>query len=468
MTRTDLAIIGAGPAGMEAAATAREAGLSVLLIDEQPEPGGQIWRAIERNTTHRPDSLAFLGPDYAAGRARTERFRSSGAGYWPSAMVWHLDSPPEGEKTVVVAWDGVTRQVQARAVLIATGAMERPVPVPGWTLPGVMTIGAAQTLLKSSGLYPDAPLVLAGCGPLLLLFAAQCQAAGIPVAAVLDTTPPGAAMRGLPFLPQALLLGWRTLLKGHRLMRVLARSGIPVYRHVRELEAHGTEHVERVRFVSGGQPVELEATTLLLHEGVVPNPQLTRLIGCEHRWNVAQRCFHPVLSDRGETSVPSVFVAGDGGGIGGALAAEHAGRIAALEIAEELGAVNRPSGDIEIVKARDHLRAEMAVRPLLDALYPPPAWIGKLDGDVPVCRCEDVSARAVRGAAVDGAPGPNQAKAFLRAGMGPCQGRMCGLTVTEILADAHDKKPDEIGYYRIRPPIKPVTVGELAALDGPD
>ncbi|WP_193170239.1 FAD-dependent oxidoreductase [Nisaea nitritireducens] len=467
MTRTDLAIIGAGPAGMSAASTAREAGLSVLLIDEQPEPGGQIWRAIERNASTRPEALAFLGPDYADGAARADRFRASGANYWPSSMVWHLDCPEEGDKTLLVAWDGVTRQVQARTVLIATGAMERPVPVPGWTLPGVMTIGAAQTVLKSSGLYPEAPLVLAGSGPLLLLFAAQCHAAGIPVAAVLDTTPSGAMLRGLPYLPKA-LFGWRSLLKGRRLMRVLAQSGIPVYRQVEGLEALGAERVEHVRFRSGGKAVKLEATTLLLHEGVVPNPQLTRLIGCEHRWDRAQRCFHPVLSDRGETSVPGVFVAGDGGGIGGAIAAENAGRIAALEIAEDFGAVNRPSGDIEIVKARDNRRAQMAVRPLLDAMYPPPAWIGKLDGDVPVCRCEEVSARAVRGAAADGAPGPNQAKAFLRAGMGPCQGRMCGLTVTEILADAHGKEPDAIGYYRIRPPIKPVTVGELAALDGAD
>lgn len=467
MTRADLVIIGAGPAGMEAAATARACGLSVLLIDEQPEPGGQIWRGIERNASTRPDALVFLGQDYAAGAARAERFRASGANYWPSSMVWHLDSREDGDKTVLVACDGGTRQVQARAVLVATGAMERPVPVPGWTLPGVMTIGAAQTVLKSSGLYPEAPLVLAGTGPLLLLFAAQCHAAGIPVTAVLDTTPPGAILRGLPYLPKA-LSGWRSLLKGQRLMRVLRQSGIPVYRHVEGLEASGAEQVENVRFTSGGQTVELKATTLLLHEGVVPNPQITRLIGCEHRWDSAQRCFHPVLSDRGETSVPGIFVAGDGGGIGGAIAAENAGRIAALAIAEALGAVNRPSGDIEIVKARDNLRAELAIRPLLDAMYPPPAWIGKLDGNVTVCRCEEVSARAVRGAAADGAPGPNQAKAFLRAGMGPCQGRMCGLTMTEILADAHGREPGAIGYYRIRPPIKPVTVGELAALDGAD
>jgi len=467
MTRCDLAIIGAGPAGMSAAVTAREEGLSVIVLDEQPAPGGQIWRAVGRNAETRPGNLDFLGEDYARGAELVARFESSGAQFWPGASVWHVDSPDEGDKVVTLAWDGVTRQLRAGALLIATGAMERPVPIPGWTLPGVMTVGAAQTLLKSSGHYPEPPLLLAGSGPLLLLFAAQCIAAGIGIAAVLETTPPGAYLRGLPHLPKA-LLGWRTLLKGRRLKRQLAASGIPVYRAVTDLEALGPGQLERVRFRSAGVPVELEAAHLLLHEGVVPNPQLTRLLRCEHHWDNAQRCFRPDLSDRGETSVENVFVAGDGGGIGGAMAAVHSGRIAALEIAERFGTVNRPSGDVEIVKARDGLRAELAVRPLLDAMFPPPDWIGRLDGDVMVCRCEEVSAGALREAAALGAPGPNQAKAFLRAGMGPCQGRMCGLTVTEILADAHGKPPDQIGYYRIRPPIKPVTLGELAALDGAD
>jgi NADPH-dependent 2,4-dienoyl-CoA reductase/sulfur reductase-like enzyme len=467
MTRFDLAIIGAGPAGMSAAVTARDAGLSVIVVDEQPAPGGQIWRAIGRNAGARPGNLAFLGEDYASGAELAARFEASGAQFWPSASVWHVDSPDDGDKSLTVAWDGVTRQFTARALLIATGAMERPVPVPGWTLPGVMTVGAAQTLLKSSGLYPEPSLLLAGSGPLLLLFAAQCIAAGIKIAALLETTPPGAYLRGLPHLPKA-MLAWRTLLKGHRLKRQLGASGIPVYRSVTDLAAEGAERLERVRFRSAGMPVELEAAHLLLHEGVVPNPQLTRLLRCEHHWGAAQRCFRPDLSDRGETSVDNVFVAGDGGGIGGAMAAVHSGRIAALEIAERFGAVNRPSGDVEIVKARDALRAELAVRPLLDAMFPPPDWIARLDGDVTVCRCEEVSAAAIRKAAALGAPGPNQAKAFLRAGMGPCQGRMCGLTVTEILADAHGESPERIGYYRIRPPIKPVTLGELAALDGSD
>ncbi|UUX50577.1 FAD-dependent oxidoreductase [Nisaea acidiphila] len=467
MIRTDLAIIGAGPAGMSAAVAAREAGLDVIVVDEQPAAGGQIWRAIERNARLRPGNLAFLGEDYVKGAELAARFAASGAQHWPGSTVWHVESPEDGDKTVTLAWDGATRQVRCGALLIASGAMERPVPVPGWTLPGVMTVGAAQTVLKSSGLFPEAPLLLAGSGPLLLLFAAQCLAAGIEIAAVLDTTPAGARLRGLPHLPKA-LLGWRTLLKGRRLMRTLSRSGVRIYREVTKIEALGAEHLERVRFQSVGGPAELETASLLLHEGVVPNPQLTRLLRCEHRWDRAQRCFRPELSDRGETSVENVFVAGDGGGIGGAMAAVHAGRIAALEVAERFGAVNRPNGDVEIVKARDALRAELAVRPLLDAMFPPPRWIGELDGGEVICRCEEVTAADVRKAAALGAPGPNQAKAFLRAGMGPCQGRMCGLTVTEILADAHGKHPEEIGYYRIRPPIKPVTLGELAALDGAD
>lgn len=465
MMKADLFVIGAGPAGMAAAVTARECGLSVIVADEQSEPGGQIWRAIGRNARSRPKTLAFLGEEYTVGADLAARFAASGAEYWPCAMVWNLDCPDEGDKVVTVAAGGATRQARANAVVIATGAMERPVPVPGWTLPGVMSIGAAQTVLKSSCMFPEAPLVLAGAGPLMLLFAAQCIAAGIEISAVLDTTPPDAYWRGLPHLPKA-MPGWRTLLKGRALQRTLMGAGIRIFRAIRDLEARGADRLERVRFVSAGRPFELDAAGLLLHEGVVPNPQLTRLIGCEHYWHHAQRCFHPVLSDRGETSVENVYVAGDGGGIAGAGAAVHAGRIAALEIAERADAVDRASTKTALANARKALRIERAVRPLLDAMFPPPDWIQSLDGDVTVCRCEEVTAAAVREAAALGAPGPNQAKAFLRAGMGPCQGRLCGLTVTEILADAHGKRPEEVGYYRIRPPIKPVTLGELALLAG--
>jgi len=179
----------------------------------------------------------------------------------------------------------------------------------------------------------------------------------------------------------------------------MKQSGVPVYRDVRDLAAIGEAAVERVRFTSGGESHELPAASLLLHEGVVPNPQLTRLIGCDHRWNAAQRCFHPVLDPWGESSVPGIFVAGDGGGIAGAEAAAAAGHLAGLAIAGRTGTMSEAERDLKATGPGDRLLAARAVRPMLDAMYPPPAWIAALDGDIAVCRCEEVSARAVRGAA---------------------------------------------------------------------
>src|SRR5437867_3065604 len=176
----DLAIIGAGPAGMAAAVLGAELGLDTLLIDEQEGPGGQIYRAIERAAESSP-----LGADYLAGRTLAAALRASGAGYRPATTVWHID--PDG--TLSLAADGTSETVTARQILLATGAIERPVPIPGWTLPGVMTVGAAQILLKTASLVPDGRAVLAGQGPLLYLAALQIARAGAPPLAVLETTP---------------------------------------------------------------------------------------------------------------------------------------------------------------------------------------------------------------------------------------------------------------------------------------
>jgi hypothetical protein len=203
---------------------------------------------------------------------------------------------------------------------------------------------------------------------------------------------------------------------------------------------------------------------VLLHHGVVPNTQAARSLGIGHTWNHTQHCFTPSVDAWFGADVDGIFIAGDGAGIGGAAVAEIAGRIAALKVAEELGQVSEEVRDRLAAPLRASLRREMAVRPFLDAAYPPyTAALSPADGTL-VCRCEEVTAGAIRGSAKLGCLGPNQTKAFCRAGMGPCQGRYCGLTVTTLLAEATGRTPDETGYYRIRPPLKPITLGEVAGM----
>jgi NADPH-dependent 2,4-dienoyl-CoA reductase/sulfur reductase-like enzyme len=227
----------------------------------------------------------------------------------------------------------------------------------------------------------------------------------------------------------------------------------------------GEDRAEAVRFTCRGRTHEIACDTVMLHHGVVPNTQAARSLGVAHAWDAGQHCFVPTADDWGRTDVDGVFIAGDGAGIGGAMVAEVAGRVAALKITADAGRLSTADCDARAAQFRAALARERAARPFLDAAYPPFAGALAPDDATIICRCEEVTAGAIRHYAVLGCLGPNQAKAFGRAGMGPCQGRYCGLTVTGLLAAANRRTPDETGYFRIRPPLKPVTLGELASMD---
>ena len=453
----DVAVIGAGPAGLSAAATAAAHGLDVVLLDEQPTPGGQIYRAISTTPVRNRD---ILGADYWHGETLVRAFERSGAHYSPSTTVWAV-TRMDGGFELGLSHGGAARLLQAKHVVLATGAQERPFPIPGWTLPGVMTAGAAQILLKSAGLVPDVPVVLAGSGPLLYLIAAQFAAAGARLECLLDTTPPGRVRAALRLAPSFLASPYAA--KGWSLLRA-ARSNTRVIEGVEALAAVGDGRLERVRYTRGGQDHEIDASMLLLHQGVVPSINLSNAIGCAHRWDDAQRCFAPVVDDWGATSVAGVTIAGDAAGIGGARTAEARGTLAALGAAAALGRIDATKRDAAAAAPRRELQRWTRGRAFVDALYRPAPQFLVPTGDTLVCRCEEVTAREIADTVKLGCTGPNQMKSFLRSGMGPCQGRMCGLTVTEVIAAARGVPPADVGYYRLRFPIKPITLGELAAL----
>ncbi|MFC3286108.1 FAD-dependent oxidoreductase [Litchfieldella rifensis] len=456
MNTHELVILGSGPAGMAAAATAAEHGITPVVIDEQPAPGGQIYRAIE--TTPIRDRKV-LGADYWHGRELVRGLRDTRIDYRPGTSVWQLTR----QRELGLLHEDRAAMLQARYVILATGAMERPFPIPGWTLPGVMTAGSAQILLKSSGVAPASPVVLAGTGPLLLLLAAQYLRAGIPIAALLDTTPRGRHLEALPHLPAA-LRNTGTLAKGLGLLRELRRAGVRQIKHVSALRAEGDSQLERIRWqcADSNDWETLETSTLLLHQGVVPNTQITRALECSHDWDTRQLAWQPRLDDWLRTDIEGIAVAGDGGGIVGARASALQGHLAGLGAAIALGRVECEQVRQEEAWLRRRLARETAIRPFLDVLYRPANRWRLPDDDTLACRCEEVTAGEVRRMAEMGCRGPNQTKSFTRCGMGPCQGRMCGLTVSELLADANHQSVAETGYYRLRPPFKPITLGQLA------
>jgi NADPH-dependent 2,4-dienoyl-CoA reductase/sulfur reductase-like enzyme len=298
-----------------------------------------------------------------------------------------------------------------------------------------------------------------------LLYMTQLLAAGGKIAGFLDTTPRGRLRAALPQLTGAFRsLG--DLAKGLAWTLALKRAGVPIIRHVTELVAEGEGRLQSLRYrTQDGREASVPAEVLLVHEGVVPNIHAPLALGCAIEWRAAQHCYAPVLDIWGETSQSGVFVAGDGAGIGGAKAAVLRGHLAALKVAVSLSRLGQATADSEATPLRGTLARELALRPFLDELYAPrPQFYAPPDETI-VCRCEEVTAGALRARAAIGRPGLNQIKAFTRAGMGPCQGRQCGYTVMHLIAEVQQRPASEIGFYRIRPPLKPVTLGELASLD---
>ncbi|KAA2213323.1 FAD-dependent oxidoreductase [Pseudoroseomonas oryzae] len=457
----DLAIIGAGPAGMSAALEAAGLGLSVAVIDEQPAPGGQVFRAVEAAAA----DPALTGEYAAEGAALARRFRAMpGIDYRPDTTLWHADLE---SGALSLRGPHGTALLRAKRLLLATGAQERPVPVPGWTLPGVMGAGAAQILLKQAGAVPKGRVVLAGQGPLLWLLAVQLARAGAPPALLLETSAPGALGRALRAggpMGRQLWNGRAMLGKGALMMLEARRAGMKIVRGARRLRAQASADGARLRGVSweGGST---DCDLLLLHEGVIPSTHITRAMGLDHQWDAAQLCWRPALDGWGATSHGLVAVAGDGGGIGGWQAAVRGGALAALDAAHRLGRITAGERDRRAADHRHALSAALALRPFLDRLYAPaPEVLAPRDDSTIVCRCEEITAGEVRQAARLGATGPNQAKAYLRAGMGPCQGRMCGTTVASLIAETRGIPVEQAGALRPRAPYKPITVGELAEL----
>lgn len=445
-TTLDLLIVGAGPAGLGAAITARQNNLRVVVVDDQIEPGGQIWRGSASAPAARARTI---GPDYVTGGERVREFLASGAEYYAQTTVWQIEY--EGDQPVVYCSGPDGGNVfRPKTLLLATGALERSVPVPGWTLPGVMTAGALQVLLKTSDLCSD-KAVLAGAGPLLWLVAAQMVAAGTPPLAVVECVAFKDYIASSRHLPKA-MQNIGPLLKGLGLISKVRRADVPIYHGARNLRIEGDTRTRAIVFDTLlGRQKRIVTEVVGLHCGVIPNQQATRLLRLPHSWSNQQHAFLPDrdvelrVSDR-------IFIAGDGARIGGAEVAWLEGQLVGAQIA----GVASPA-------LRRSIQKLQSTRQFIDRLFKPAQHLRKPLDETILCRCEAITAGRVRQAVIDGAMGPNQVKFVLRAGMGPCQGRVCGLVLSEVIAEGLDQNMGEIGYLRIRPPLKPIPLGALIA-----
>ena len=448
---TVVAIVGAGPAGLRAAEQLVAAGLRPVLLDEAPRVGGQIYRQPPPALQRPPRELY----GFAAPRAQVLFGRWAAlqprVDHRPNTLAWHLE-----DSTLHLLQQGRASTLRYDALLLATGATDRVLPFPGWTLPGVFTLGAAQVALKAQATLLGPRIVFAGTGPLLYLVAWQYAKAGADVAAVLDVAPPDAPRRALPQLLSRPHLAWQ----GGLLLARLRLMGVPVHRGVTLRHAEGEGRVRELHWTQSGQARYTPCDALAFGHGLRSETQLADLAGCAFDWDEIDQAWMPRCDAQGRSSVPGVYLAGDGAAIRGADAAERAGARAAQALLADLGHAVRPlPADPSDERWRHALKT----------LCPLPAdWAANAPDELVVCRCEEITAGELR-ATVRGTGSQelNRLKALTRIGMGRCQGRMCGAAAARLLADAAAVPLSAVGRLRSQPPLKPVPIQALAAAAPP-
>lgn len=446
-------IVGAGPAGIRAAQTLVAAGLRPQVVDEAPASGGQIYRQPLQPDGRSAQALYGSEAGKAVDLHRTFDGLLGKIDYYPNALLWNLR---DGQADLAIA--GRAKRIAYDGLILATGATDRILPVPGWTLPGVYTLGGSQVALKAQGCAIGRKVVFCGTGPLLYLVAWQYWKAGVTVAAVLDTAPASAKLA----LVRGLALAPAIVLRGLKFGFDLKRAGVPIHSGVEALRFGGTARVEGISWRAGGREHHLLCDGIGYGLSLRPETQVADLAGCAFRFSARDRAFVPQKDAAGRSSVAGVYLAGDGAGIAGADAAERAGERAALALLQDRAF---PVDTARCAALESDLAKIEKIRDMLEAAFPFPAhWAATLPDDLTLCRCEDVSVGSVRQAVqAFGLTEMNRLKAVTRTGMGRCQGRMCGAAVAEVLAGACGREVAAVGRLRGQAPVKPVPLTLEAA-----
>ena len=471
-------IVGAGPAGMRAAERLVQAGVRPIVVDEAQRFGGQIYRQPpEGMLRDRRDLYGF-----EAGRASAvlDRFQSlrPHIDYRPETLVWQVEA-----NALQLLRAGRTTTQAFDALILATGATDRVLPFPGWTLPGVYTLGAAQVALKYQATLIGPRVVFAGTGPLLYLVAWQYASHGGEVAAVLDSAPLSAKLRAAP----GMLTRPAVAAKGAYFLARLKLMGIAVHGGVTLVKAEGKDRVTSLTWQAGGNTVTTECDAIGFGHGLRSETQLADLAGCAFDWNEIDQAWLPRRHAGDRSSVPGVYLAGDGAGILGADAAELSGATAAQSALDDSSERQRTSTARAMAEANGpsaqtvssgpgghcgpapHFTVEPAMQPhiafrraLETAFAPPATWAAEAPDSLILCRCEEITAGTLRACVRDtNAREVNRLKALTRIGMGRCQGRMCAPAAARLLAHATSQPLKDVGRLRTQAPVKPLPIAML-------
>jgi D-hydroxyproline dehydrogenase subunit alpha len=457
-------IVGSGIAGLAAADLLSAHGLRVLVVDDNACSGGQLLRqpiyGKKPNSGFEPDRIKRRGSrlSTALKHRRVEMLQNAQVlGIYPENTLL-VEAPP-----------GRAAEYRAQAVVLATGARERQVPFKGWTLPGVISTGGAQILMKGSRILPGVKPLIAGCGPLLFVVAAEILANRGKVMGILDLS---SAAKKLNVFGAGPAIGSK-LFEGALCLARLAAARVPLWQRRRVVEARGSRCLEAVvaarvdargRVRPGTERV-YPVDTLAMGHGFAPNIELPLQAGCRVRYADAAGGWHVAVNAAMQTSVAGIHAVGETTGIGGGGKSLVEGRLAAWHILKAMGRVKPTAHRRHVATLERRRRRQVIYGGFINRLcQPPPALYADLPDETLICRCEEIRLGEIRRAMGNGFTTLDGLKRATRCGMGLCQGRTCGPILIDLLRHVGRGCPEAIGPPSSRAPVKTVTLGALARM----
>lgn len=452
----DVIVIGAGPAGCHAALDTGDCGLKVMLIDEGRDAGGQVWRPKSKSIIKAP-----ITANSKDGDLLRERIKTSDIELRFESRVWQIECLDDNCWRIAVVGPGAEKTVVAKSLIIATGAQERIIPVPGWTLPGVFGLAGATALFKEHMMVPGRRTIVAGNGPLVFYVASEILRLGGCVAAIATLNNRMDWLKALP----AMLLRPTLLLQGFKWILSLYLKRIPIHWSSGLKSIEGHDRVEGATIIKvdtswapkGNREIYVPAESVNYGQGLMPAIEATNLIGAEHYYDEQLGGWVPTIDEYGRTSVRGVYVCGDNAGILGVGAAPIRGKLAAKALLEDLNCNNNRK-----ISPKSLKRVEKFGRAMTALSIPRSGLTEFIKPQTEICRCEGITREATDGEMKLGANSHNSVKSGTRCGMGPCGGRFCMETLAIIAEHKTARSREEIGLPTARPPLRPVAMADLS------
>lgn len=464
----ELAVIGAGPAGLEAALVASQAGVKTVVIDCYPQSGGQYFKAMPTGF-----SVSERNSAEAEGDALAKRLEETSVTRFWDTLVWGVFNDEEKDEGWLLALNGAEapKEIRARTLILANGAYETPVAFPGWTLPGVISCGATLILVKTQRVAPGKRAIVTGTGPLLFSAAAHLIAAGVEVVAVCENT--RLFPKGIMYIP-TMLGQWGRLVEGIKYLSTMIKGKTPYKTGWSVIEAQGKEHVEGAiiaKLDNNGVPIPGTEKTVLVDTvvcsfGLTPNTDMARMIGCKLEYKAKKGGWIPVRDETLQTSLDGVYVAGDCGGISGAENSRLEGQIAGTAVSNKTGHMSSQKAEEIYNSLKSPLSQQRRFGRLLGDLFTTKPGLSSLSrDDTVICRCEEITKKEILAAIDAGCESVVWVKRQTRSGMGMCQGRSCHRQVAHLVAQRTGQKLDTLLPDTQRPPERPISLEVLVEVD---